>query len=244
MRRVIRTFAIMMLLGLGVWGWKRETGPKPRVKAPTTHYHGYELNRLAINKAKAFTVLISNEGFEGWGRGTGVLMDSTHVLTCAHMVEGPHDDMWIFPHSGSYVKGKPVFMNKNEDLAVLELNAPVIVPHYATFMEMHYDGEPITIIGNTLGSMKWFVSFGIVSGEWEDYILTDGVLYGGNSGGPWINEQGEVIALTDWTLLSRKGEETGIHGGVSAKTIHQFLSAWKDSNDFSKVIQLLLGGGQ
>ncbi len=243
MRRTIRTLAVLILLGLGIWGWKREMGPKPRATVPTTRYHGYELNRVAINKAKAFTVLISNEGFNGWGRGTGVLLDATHVLTCAHVVEGTTDPAWIYLYNNDTVlKGKVVFADRRVDLAILELNKNVLIPHYPVFMEMHYDGEPITIIGNTLGSMRWFVTFGIVSGEWENYILTDGVLYGGNSGGPWINERGEVVALTDWTLL-RKDTETGIHGGVSAKTIHEFLKRWK-APSMADIFQMIIGGGK
>ena len=241
MRRIIRTIAILTLLGLGMWGWKHESEPKPRAKVPVTRYHGYEINRQAIERTKAFTVLISVEGFGGTGRGTGVLLDSTHVLTCAHMVHSSIDDMWIFPYPGDIVvKGKPIMVNPSVDLAILELSKPVVIAHYATFQEMHYDGEPITIIGNTLGSMKWFVSFGIVSGEFENYILTDGMLYGGNSGGPWINEKGEVVALTDWTLL-RGAEETGIHGGVAAKTIHAFLKAWK-APSITQIFQMILGG--
>jgi S1-C subfamily serine protease len=182
-----RTILILLVLGLGASLEMHRAVPKPRVKAPTTRYHGYELNREAINRAKGFTVLISDEGFGGVGRGTGVLLDATHVLTCAHMVDGPLDDMWIFPYpTGIVVKGKPVFVDKAEDLAIIELSRPVFVEHYAVFQDMHYDGEPITIIGNTMGAMKWFVTFGIVSGEWEGFILTDGTLYGGNSGGPWI----------------------------------------------------------
>ena len=242
MRRTIRTLSILVLLGCGITAtWRLEHTPKPRAKVPATRYHGYELNRLAINRTKAFTVLISNEGFGGVGRGTGVLLDPTHVLTCAHMVESLTDDLWIFPYPvGLVAKGKPVFLNRQADLAILELDKAVYVPHYATFQDMHYDGEPITIIGNTLGSMKWFVSFGIVSGDFDGFVLTDGVLYGGNSGGPWINESGEVVALTDWTLV-HKGAESGIHGGVSAKTIHEFLKAWK-SPSIGQILQMLLGG--
>jgi len=241
MRRTIRICAVLLLLGLGVWGWRRATGPKPRVKIPATRYHGYELNRLAINRAKAFTVLISNEGFGSVGRGTGILVDATHVLTCAHMIEGPADDMWIFPYPGDVVvKGKPIAVNHRDDLAVLELNKAIPLAHYAVFQEMHYDGEPITIIGNTMGSMKWFVSFGIISGDWEGFLLTDGMLYGGNSGGPWINEQGEVVALTDWTLV-HKGEESGIHGGVSAKTIREFIKEAK-SPSIGMILQMMVGG--
>jgi S1-C subfamily serine protease len=242
MRRTIRTIAILFLLGLGIAGWRHTKGPKPKVKIPTTRYTGYELNRLAINKAKRFTVLISREGFGGWSRGTGVLLDSAHVLTCAHMVEGPDDDLWVFPYPGGIVaKGRPVLVSRDSDLAILELDRAVEAEHYPIFQDMHYDGEPITIIGNTLGSMRWFVSFGIVSGDYEGYLLTDGVLYGGNSGGPWVNEEGEIVALTDWTLVD-KGAETGIHGGIPAKTIHEFLREWK-SPSIGQILQMMLGGG-
>jgi S1-C subfamily serine protease len=239
MRRAIRIIAITFLLMSGITLYYKSTHvPKPRAKVPVTRYHGYELNRLAIHKAKGFTVLISREGFDGLSRGTGVLLDQSHVLTCAHMVEGPDDDLWVFPYPGGLVaKGRPMAVNRYSDLAVLELDRAVPLEHYAVFQEMHYDGEPITIIGNTLGSMKWFVSFGIVSGEFENYLLTDGVLYGGNSGGPWINERGEVVALTDWTLVD-KGVESGIHGGIEARTIHEFLKEWKSPS----ILQILLGG--
>jgi len=240
MRRIIRTIAILSLLGLGIVGYLKERQPKPRVKAPTSRYTGYELNRIAINRAKSFTVLISNEGFFGISRGTGVLIDSTHVLTCAHVAADANGDMWVYPYPASeVVQGRPIFMDTANDLAIVELSKPVIIPHYATFQEMHYDGEPITIIGNTLGAMKWFVSFGIVSGDFDGYILTDGVLYGGNSGGPWINERGEVVAITDWTLL-KKGTETEVHGGVSADKVDVFLKAWK-APSAEMIINMSLG---
>jgi S1-C subfamily serine protease len=222
----------------GLWV-RRSHIPHPRVNAPTTHYHGYDLNAQAIRRVRGLTVLISKEGFAGISRGTGVLIDSTHVLTCAHMVDSMQDDLWIYPYPGAVVvKGRPVHGNRSVDLAILELSAPVVIPHYAVFQEEHYDGEPITIIGNTLGAMQWFVSFGIVSGEWQDFLLTDGVLYGGNSGGPWLNERGEIVALTDWTLEDKHGVRTGIHGGVAAKTVNKFLKDWKEPPMFSIQIGL------
>lgn len=242
MRRFIRTLAILTLLGLGVYCYNRLERKEPVLtKAPTTRYHGYAINRLAIAKAKAFTVLISSEGFGHVGRGTGVLIDATHVLTCAHVAEGPDADLWVFPYpAGVVAKGKPVFVNPRLDLAILELNMAINIPAYATFQDGHYDGEPITIIGNTMGSMKWFVSFGIISGEWDNFVLTDGVLYGGNSGGPWIDENGDVVALTDWTMVY-KGKESGIHGGVPSKAIHAFLKRWK-APSIADVIQMMMGG--
>lgn len=234
MRRFIRTIAILTLLGLSIYGYKKKAAiPAPRAKMPTTRYHGYDLNMAAIDRVRSYTVLISREDFGSVGRGTGVLIDPTHVLTCAHMVEGPQDDLWIFPYPGhAVVKGRPVFVSRGADLAVLELNARVVVPHYAVFQDTHYDGEPITVIGNTMGCMRWFVTFGIVSGEYAgNFLLTDAILYGGNSGGPWLNEHGEVVALTDFTFVVND-KESAIHGGVSARTIHAFLEEWKAPSIF------------
>ena len=239
MRRKLLTITLLLTMGLGGYRLIHRAEPKPRVKAPTTRYHGYELNRRAIQRVKSLTVLISSEGFGRVGRGTGILIDARHVLTCAHMIDGPNDDLWVYPYGGRIVaKGKPVFVSQKDDLAVLELDATFLSPYYAVFQEAHYDGEPITIIGNTMGSMKWFVSFGIISGDFEQFLLTDGVLYGGNSGGPWLNEKGEIVALTDWTMVARSGVETGVHGGVSAKTIHAFLKRWKQPD----ILQMLFGG--
>src|ERR1019366_2089362 len=133
-----KLLAAVLALTLVGWYFKRATPPAPRVKAPTTRYHGYELNRLAIQKVKSLTVLISSEGFGHVGRGTGILIDARHVLTCAHMVEGTDDDLWIYPYGGRIViKGKPVFVSRRDDLAVLELDATLLSSYYAVFQEMH-----------------------------------------------------------------------------------------------------------
>ena len=238
--KLIVSISVAVLLGIGAIIRRQWSEPKLKINIPKTHYHGYDLNHAAIQKAKTWTVLISVEGFGGIGRGTGVLIDEDHILTCAHMIEDGRDDYWIYPYPGVMVaKGKPVFANKAEDLAIFELDTKIKLDEYASFDEAHYDGEPITIIGNTLGAMRWFVTFGVLSGEWESYLLTDGVLYGGNSGGPWIDEKGDIVALTDWTLL-HKGKESEIHGGISSKTIHQFLVSYKDSKNFAEMLKILI----
>jgi S1-C subfamily serine protease len=213
--------------------------PTVTIKAPTTHYHGYVLNQQAIKKAKTFTVLISAEGFGGIERGTGVLVDSMTVLTCAHVAAANNDQMWVITYPGKAVYYTHVKkMDESKDLALLSLDRPVKNRVFATFQDYHYDGEPITIIGNILGSMKWFVSYGIISGESNRDLYTDGLLLGGNSGGPWVNEKGEVVALSDWGLANSKGVSLGVNGGISAKTIHEFLKA----KGIMEILQMMLGG--
>jgi S1-C subfamily serine protease len=240
MKSVIRT---SLLLGLfTVFGVVVLHKNKPRLstKPPHVRENGYKINHSSIERTKWFTVLISNEGFGGVGRGTGIIIDPTHVLTCAHMVEDRDDDIWIFPYSRNGTplfvdKGHPVFVSRGKDLAVLELDIPLYGGPVPTFQPEVEDGQPITIIGNTLGSMKWFVSYGVISGSYKNYILTDGLVKGGNSGGPWINEAGEVLGISDWGL-QKGGQDVGISGAVSAKTIQEFLKSWKNPSLFDMIL--------
>jgi S1-C subfamily serine protease len=232
-----RLLALLLLLAIGCYRYRAM--PKPTMKAPTSRYHGYALNRAAIRHMKTLTVLISAEGFRGIERGTGVLIDSRHILTCAHVALNEGDDTLVYFYPGYMLgKAKTVYADRAKDLAIMELDVEARAPGYVKFQEEHYDGQPITIVGNILGSMKWFVSYGIVSGEGGEFLYTDGLIRGGNSGGPWINEKGEIVALTDWGLSSVTGKELGIGGGVSAKTVNEFIASWKNPS----FLDTLLGG--
>lgn len=210
--------------------------PKPHVTAPRTRQHGYLINHAAIQRAKLFTVLISAEGFGGIERGTGVLIDPTHILTCAHVAVNENDETWVYFYPG-YLSARAhvVYADQSKDLAIMEIDIPVHGAPVPVFQEKYFDGQPITIIGNILGSMKWFVGYGIISGENARDLYTDGLVKGGDSGGPWINDSGEIVALTDWGLESR-GKDTGISGGISAKTINVFLKAWKTPFDLGALL--------
>jgi S1-C subfamily serine protease len=183
------------------------------------------VDRKAIAKAKTWTVLISNEGFEQKSRGTGMLIDSTHVLTANHMIPDNGNEMWVYIAPGRrIVHAKPVSQDKKNDLAILEIDEKVELPAYATFQAEHYDGEPIIIIGNILGCMQWYVSYGIISGDDGVYLLMDGTMTHGDSGGPWINSKGEVVGLSDWQMGDEEPDSL-IKGGVSAETILAFLKS-------------------
>lgn len=198
-----------------------------RSNLPVARPRMIAVEQKTIEKAKSWTVLISNEGFEQKYRGTGMLIDSRHVLTADHMVSTNGNEMWIYIFPGRrIVHAKPLYEDRYNDLAVLELDEKVNLPIYAKFQERHYDGQPIIIIGNILGSMQWYVSYGIISTEWAGYILMDGTMTHGDSGGPWINAKGEVVGLSDWQMGDEE-PESAVKGGVSAKTIKQFLGLHK-----------------
>lgn len=230
MKPVIKVLAVieaLVLLGaVGVVLSKRFAASHDS-NAPVARPQMVAVDEKAVKTAKSWTVLISNEGFGQKYRGTGMLIDSTHVLTADHMVSTSGNEMWIYIFPGRrIVHAKPVSEDSMHDLAVLELDEKVELPEYAKFQETHHDGEPIIIIGNILGGMQWYVSYGIISGDWAGYILMDGTMTHGDSGGPWINAAGEVVGLSDWQLGDTE-PESAVKGGVSAKRIKIFLGEHK-----------------
>lgn len=235
---VLATFAVALNLTLAFRYYydsvaiaaKPKTGPD--VRLPRVHPD-------VIERTKQVTVLISNEGFGGVGRGTGVLINRMHVLTCAHLIQSWDDDLYLYLYDGTFVKGKPMAGDKRKDLAIILLDRPVKVPHVAVFTDKTQPGEHIAIVGNTLGAMKWYVSGGVVSGYHKGWVLTDAFQIGGNSGGPWINTKGEIVALAAWGLHSHQGVRLGVNGGIGTPLIRKFIDEVKHPKT---LFEILLGG--
>lgn len=205
-------------------------------KTPIPTYPAPHISPQMLERVKGFTVLISLEGFMGGYRGTGILLDSTHVLTCAHMVRV--GEFWVYPYPlGHVITAHPIWGDAQHDLAILALDKPITLKHYAVINTTTTIGQPIVVVGNTLGAMHWFVSYGMISDKESFYDITTALIHGGNSGGPWVDLNGNVVALTDWGLLNAKGEEQSIGGGIDGETIQKFLKIWKAPS----IIDILLG---
>lgn len=209
--------------------------PGPAVRVPN-------VKPEVVANLKKVTVLISNEGFGGIGRGTGVLIDNQHVVTCAHLIQTIEDDLWLYLFDGTMVKGKAVAGNIRKDVAIIKLDKKVHLPFTPVFQDKVLPGEPMAIIGNAIGAMKWYVSGGVVSGTFRDYILSDAFQIGGNSGGPWINQKGEIIGLAAWGYLNRKGERVQINGAISAATVSKFIWEYRNPpKTFEEFMKRMMG---
>jgi S1-C subfamily serine protease len=208
-------------------------------KAPVPTYPAPIIAPAMLERVKGFTVLISNEGLEGVSRGTGVLIDATHVLTCAHMITA-YSQPWVYTypvHRVILVKNIS-FVDREHDVAIFELAHPVLIKHYATFSSSTTIGQPIVVVGNTLGLMLWFTSYGIISEKEFFYDLTTATIHGGNSGGPWVNLHGDVVALTDWGMQNAKGQEEQVSGGINGETLIADIKAFKHPQS---LLEMLLG---
>lgn len=149
------------------------------------------------------------------GLGTGfVFFSPRHVATALHVVELGRGVKVEFP-GGRVTMGEVVAWDEEHDLAILELaeaaEAAPLVPRWSVEV-----GSPILAIGNPYGDLprvsrelegllNFSVSQGIVSAKSDAYIQTDAVLSPGNSGGPMLSCDGQVVGVADRLLESRIG---------------------------------------
>lgn len=197
-------------------------------------------NAATIAEERALTVLVSNEGFTNGSRGSGLLLDETHVLTCAHLIDTKRDVFFIYTYPlGHVVKAHAEYADQSADLAVLVLDTPVILVAYPRFEHHFSDGDPVTVIGNALGAMSWLISRGIVSGEDRGFLITDAHINHGNSGGPWFDADGSVLGLSDWIIQPESGP--GVAGGIPASAIEDFLASREAAQHWAEKMSKLLG---
>ncbi len=169
-------------------------------------------------------VLISTrgEGDEdedpGVGLGSGVVLDDVgHILTSLHVVEGARQIRVTFA-DGTTVEAAIEGDLPEKDIAVLVLLEPVpmLVPATLGNPGALNVGDEAIVVGNPFG-LRHTTTAGVISGldrdfessetgqVLEDLIQFDTAVNPGNSGGPLLNRDGEVVGIV--TALANPTEE-------------------------------------
>ena len=165
--------------------------------------------------------------------GTGVIFtEDGYILTNYHVVEGG-SDCYIALDTGasyqaSYVAGDPV-----NDLAVLKVDARDLPAAEFGDSEDLEVGDTVYAIGNPLGSELWgTMTDGIVSavdrnvtvdGRTMTLIQTNAALNSGNSGGPLINEYGQVVGLNVIKMSSSYFSIEGLGFAIPSATMDRVV---------------------
>lgn len=146
------------------------------------------------------------------GQGTGfIISDDGYVVTNAHVLSGAkYADAITYDQKTERMNF--IGYDSNLDLALLKIDSgyPKLNLEYVDNVRV---GEKVIAIGNPLG-LGFSVSEGIVSAinrvqsdnNLPAYIQTDASLNPGNSGGPLINSDGNVIGINNFKLA---GENLG-----------------------------------
>lgn len=146
------------------------------------------------------------------GGGSGFIVHPNGlILTNKHVVFDPEAEYTVIADDEKEYSGKVISRDPINDVAVLKIEAsrlPVVRLGNSNKIEL---GQTVIAIGNALGLFTNTVSKGIVSGlgrkisasmgqggeveNLRNVIQTDVAINQGNSGGPLVNLDGEVIGI-------------------------------------------------
>jgi putative serine protease PepD len=163
-------------------------------------------------------------------QGSGFVYDTAgHVITNDHVVDGA-DTISVRFSGGATYKATVVGTDPSTDLAVLKIDAPSSVLHPLTLGDSGalQVGDGVVAIGSPFG-LEETVTSGIVSAlhreitspnhfAIEDAIQTDAAINHGNSGGPLLNLQGQVIGVNA-QIQSEGGGNDGVGFAVPSDTV-------------------------
>lgn len=148
-----------------------------------------------------------------WGKRTvraaGLVVDERgHAITCLHVVDGATDVAVKLPGRDEALRARVAAEIPPQDLAVLSFDVPegvgLSVPRLGRSAPLR-EGETVLALGNPFGLGR-SVTRGVVSAAgrtiWlgekrrlENTIQHDAATNPGNSGGPLINMDGEVVGI-------------------------------------------------
>ena len=172
--------------------------------------------------------------------GSGFVFDNQgHIVTNQHVIDNAGNIEVDFA-SGFKAHGTVLGSDSAADLAVLEVQAPAdqLVPLPLGDSDQVQVGQRVIAIGNPFG-LAGTMTLGIVSGlgrsltsnatapgggtfSAPDIIQTDAAVNPGNSGGPLLNDAGQVIGVNK-AIESTSGVNSGVSFAVASNTVRQIV---------------------
>ncbi len=160
---------------------------------------------------------------DGQVSGSGVIISPDgYIVTNNHVVENT-TELTVALSNGSQLPAEIVSTDIYADLAILKADGEM--PAVATFgnSDNLKPGETVIAIGSPLGEFRNTVTVGVVSATgrsldtgkgyfMEDLVQTDAAINQGNSGGPLVNLNGEIIGIN--TIIVRGNGSGAVAEGL------------------------------
>lgn len=162
--------------------------------------------------------VLHEDGEEGHTVGSGVVInDSGDILTSLHVVANASEIELVF-WDGTQSGAQVIVEQPDNDIAVLHPSQPpsLVAPAVLGNPNAMHVGDEAFVVGNPLGLYS-SMSAGVISGfnrsfqpqesdrKLHDLIQFDAAVNPGNSGGPLLNRDGQVVGIV--TALANPTEQ-------------------------------------
>jgi serine protease DegQ len=165
--------------------------------------------------------------------GSGIIYDSTHVVTKLSIIQGS-TSIQIGFHDGQTVEGRFIGFDPEYGLAVIEVKKAGLHPVKFSSSQKLSIGSWALIVGNSLG-VSPAVSLGMVN-----CIRTDGIIQvtasipAGNAGGPLFDSAGHLLGLIAAKINAEGDEYAG-----SARIFNESILVYPADELDKRILQIL-----
>lgn len=170
-----------------------------------------------------------SKSFEGQASGV-IVSPKGYILTNSHVVHGM-DNITVQLHDGREFQAKVLGDDPNSELALIQIeadNLPYLTLGDSNDLEV---GQWVAAIGNPFG-LQATLTVGVVSAKsrnnldiarQEDFIQTDAAINQGNSGGPLVTLNGEVIGINTAIATTSTSGYLGIGFAIPSNMAKNFM---------------------
>ena len=167
----------------------------------------------------------TGRGYGSAGSGV-VLTEDGYIITNAHVVAGAREVKVMF-HDNRTLPASLVGFDAVEDLAVLKVEASGLTPAQFGDSSVLRIGEPVAALGDSLGYRATFTD-GIVSalcrsvevdGITMVLIQTSAAINFGNSGGPLLDQYGQVMGINTIKIVTEDGSAEGLGFAIPSRRV-------------------------
>ena len=203
-------------------------GLRPQVEAPADKERKHEAgvvesvaqyampSVVGITTSTTKNTLMGPMAVQGSGSGF-IISEDGYILSNAHVVGAKGNKVKVLLNDQTEAPGKVVWSDETLDLGLVKIDKKGLTPLPMGDSDRINIGETAVAIGNPLGlDFQRSVTSGVISGlnrhigevqgnYMDGLIQTDASINAGNSGGPLLNSEGQVIGINSVKIASAEG---------------------------------------
>ncbi len=201
-----------------------------------------------VEKATPGVVTISaveSRDISGKDVGTGfIISEDGLIITNKHVVANSTLKYKVIVGRDLILDVSNIYLDPINDIAILKIDKTGLIPLIMGDSDKLKVGQSVIAIGTALGEFRSTVTKGVISGlgrgivagegteteKLENVIQTDAAINQGNSGGPLLNSNGEVIGVN--VALSQSGK--GISFALPINSIKESINDFQTTGNFDR----------